>query len=107
MSGTTFLFPPLHAQDPDALGDFSFRAVKNYRHSPGPKLSCPVVAMAGDAAPRVPVGESRRWALETTGPFELVVHPGGHFYLASRQQAVSAQVSACLRRFGLLAGPVM
>lgn len=76
-----------------------YRLVESYRRGPGPRLSCPVVAMTGDADPRVTVEEAGAWAEETSGPFELLVHPGGHFYLASQQTAVNTQITDHLRRF--------
>ncbi|MFF0740136.1 thioesterase II family protein [Streptomyces sp. NPDC004111] len=76
-----------------------YRLVESYRRGPGTRLSCPVVALTGDNDPRVTVEEARRWAEETSGPFELRVHPGGHFYLASQQRAVNAQIADYLRRF--------
>ncbi|MFD3513679.1 thioesterase II family protein [Streptomyces sp. NPDC058657] len=74
-----------------------YRVVETYRRAPGPRLSCPVVAMTGDSDPRVTVEEARTWAEETSGGFELLVHPGGHFYLATQQRAVLAQLTERLR----------
>ncbi|MDX3311421.1 thioesterase II family protein [Streptomyces sp. NPDC054884] len=75
-----------------------YRLVETYERGPGPRLSCPVVAMTGDADPRVTIDEARSWAEETSGAFELLVHPGGHFYLAPRQRAVNAQIAEYLHR---------
>ena len=44
----------------------------------------PVTAMTGDADPRVTLDEARAWAGMTSGPFDLRVFPGGHFYLADQ-----------------------
>ncbi|QTD96527.1 thioesterase II family protein [Streptomyces cyanogenus] len=77
-----------------------YRAVETYRHTPGPRLSCPVVALTGDADPRVTPEEARTWSQETDGPFELHVYPGGHFYLVAQQQAVLSRIEATLRRPG-------
>ncbi|MFG3009686.1 thioesterase II family protein [Streptomyces cinerochromogenes] len=75
-----------------------YRAVETYRHTPGPRLSCPFVALTGDADPRVTPEEARTWSQETDGPFELHVYPGAHFYLVAQQQAVLARIEATLRR---------
>ncbi|WP_181797416.1 thioesterase II family protein [Streptomyces sp. WELS2] len=83
-----------------------YRAVDTYRPTPGPRLGCPLVVLTGDADPRVTPDEARTWARETDGPFECHVHPGGHFYLVARQQAVLAGIEAALRRFAPGAGAV-
>ncbi|MEU3527660.1 alpha/beta fold hydrolase [Streptomyces sp. NPDC038707] len=81
-----------------------YRVVETYRPTPGPRLGCPVVALTGDADPRVTPEEVRAWARETDGPFECHVHPGGHFYLVARQRDVLARIGAALRRFAPGAG---
>ncbi|MFI2239374.1 thioesterase II family protein [Streptomyces chrestomyceticus] len=69
-----------------------YRAVVNYRHRPRPRLTSPVVALTGDSDARVSLEQAAAWADHTTGPHELRVFPGGHFYLASppQQSAVTA-----------------
>ncbi|WP_328552743.1 MULTISPECIES: thioesterase II family protein [unclassified Streptomyces] len=52
-----------------------------HTHRPGPRLRCPVVALTGDADPRVPVAEVAAWERETERAFTTCVLPGGHFYL--------------------------
>ncbi|GAA2345434.1 thioesterase II family protein [Dactylosporangium salmoneum] len=76
--------------DPDALAMImpairnDYRAIETYRHTPGQALSCPVTAVIGDRDPRVSAAEARAWADHTTGPFDLRVFPGGHFYLVDQ-----------------------
>lgn len=67
---------------PAIRGDYV--AAETYTYRPGPRLSCPVVAMVGDDDPRVTLDEARAWGEHTAGEFELVVFPGGHFYLNDR-----------------------
>ncbi|MFI7663107.1 thioesterase II family protein [Micromonospora parva] len=74
-----------------------FTAVETYRPAAAPPLTCPVIAMVGDADPRVTVAEAGAWSETTDGRFELLVHPGGHFYLATRKEAVTAQILDRLR----------
>jgi surfactin synthase thioesterase subunit len=64
---------------PAIRGDYV--AAETYTYRPGPRLSCPVVALVGDDDPRVTLDEARAWREHTAGEFELAVFPGGHFYL--------------------------
>ncbi|WP_329011162.1 alpha/beta fold hydrolase [Micromonospora rifamycinica] len=80
-----------------------YRAVETYRHDPGRKLDCPVTVLTGDSDPRVSLDEAGAWAEHTTGPTELKVFPGGHFFLVDR----SADVLAVLRRELLGSSPTV
>ena len=86
--GTDLLADPemLALVMPAIRGDY--QAIETYRHRPGPPLSCPVTAMTGESDPRVPLDEAQAWGKLTTGPFDLRVFPGGHFYLAEQNDAV-------------------
>jgi pyochelin biosynthetic protein PchC len=77
---------------PALRGDY--RAAETYRYRPGPPLRCPIVALVGDADPRVSVDNARAWGEYSTGEFDLRVFPGGHFYLADQRPGV---VDAILR----------
>ncbi|WP_018502753.1 thioesterase II family protein [Parafrankia discariae] len=76
---------------PAIRGDY--RAAETYRYTPGPRLDCPVIVLTGDQDPKVTLDEARAWADHTTGPSELRVFPGGHFYLANHQTAVINLIS--------------
>lgn len=71
-----------------------YRAVETYRHDPGRVLTCPVTVLIGDRDPLVTVDEARAWERHTTGPTDLCVLPGGHFYLVEQ----SAQFIDHIRR---------
>ncbi|MBZ4322831.1 thioesterase II family protein [Streptomyces huiliensis] len=75
-----------------------YRAAETYRYEPGPPLRCPVVALAGDADPKVTVDEAAAWAGHTTSSFDLRVFTGGHFYLTHHQDAVLREVADRLGR---------
>ncbi|OKI00986.1 hypothetical protein A6A06_19100 [Streptomyces sp. CB02923] len=72
-----------------------YRAVATYRHRPRPRLTSPVVALTGDSDSRVSLEQAAAWADHTTGPHELRVFSGGHFYLSSQPQ--QSAVAALLR----------
>lgn len=71
---------------PAVRGDY--RAVESYRHEPGRKLDCPFTVLTGDNDPRVSVDEAGAWAEHTTGPTDLQVLPGGHFFLVDQHEHV-------------------
>lgn len=47
-------------------------------------LDCPVTVFTGDRDPRVSLDEARAWEKHTTGPTDLQVLPGGHFFLVDQ-----------------------
>ncbi|MFE1872688.1 thioesterase II family protein [Streptomyces sp. NPDC059496] len=63
-----------------------FQAVETYRHQPRPRLTCPIVTLTGDSDPRVNPAQAAAWADHTTGPHDLRVFAGGHFYLSAPLQ---------------------
>ncbi|MFI1197069.1 thioesterase II family protein [Micromonospora sp. NPDC020750] len=73
-----------------------YRAAETYAYRPGPPLSCPITAFTGDNDPKTTVDEARAWSTHTTGPFDLKVYPGGHFFLADQQAAVLRAISTAL-----------
>ncbi|MGW0940202.1 thioesterase II family protein [Streptomyces sp. NPDC002666] len=91
---------PAVLDDPDLLdlvlpalrGDYA--ALAAYVPSAGAVLACPVVALTGDSDPEAPVADVRAWRDHTTGPFELRVFPGGHFFLADHLPAVADLAAA-------------
>ena len=70
-----------------------YRAIERYRWRPGPALACPVSAFVGDDDPKVTVAEARAWAVHTTGRFDLLVFPGGHFYLTEQAPRVLREIT--------------
>jgi surfactin synthase thioesterase subunit/ferredoxin len=70
------------------------RAIETYRHDPDRKLDCPVTVLTGDSDPQVSMDEARAWDEHTTGPTDLQVFTGGHFFLIDQ----SAHVIAILMR---------
>lgn len=75
-----------------------YHAVEKYRHEPGRRLSCPVTVLTGDSDPRVSIDEATAWEEHTTGPTELQVFPGGHFFLVDQSTRVSGLLADRLAR---------
>ncbi|OLZ45768.1 thioesterase [Amycolatopsis coloradensis] len=79
---------------PALRGDY--KAVETYRYRPGPDVTCPIVALAGNADPVVNVSDVENWAGYTTGSFEKEVFEGGHFFLEDNLDAVVARIRGTL-----------
>nr|AXL06540.1 thioesterase [uncultured bacterium] len=75
-----------------------YRAVMAHRFEPGRQLDCPVTVLTGDKDPRVSIEEAAAWEDHTTGPTELHVFPGGHFYLVDESARVTALLADRLAR---------
>ncbi|MEU6809445.1 alpha/beta fold hydrolase [Streptomyces sp. NPDC046831] len=75
-----------------------YQASETYRPRPGGPLSCPLIALGGDADPVAPLDDVRSWSRHTTGPFRLETLPGGHFYLQDQWPAVADLVRAAVPR---------
>ncbi|MER6692217.1 thioesterase II family protein [Streptomyces minutiscleroticus] len=69
-----------------------YQAVETYRHTQGPQLSCPVLALAGESDPVASPAEMRHWAARTSAGFDVLAFSGGHFYLAENSAAVASAV---------------
>ena len=52
---------------------------EGYLVSPGAPLRCPITALVATDDPMANPAGVHTWSRETTGPFRMVVHPGGHF----------------------------
>ncbi|MEV5885289.1 alpha/beta fold hydrolase [Streptomyces sp. NPDC052020] len=95
----------LNGTDDKVLGDAEFlrmvlpalrndyRAAETYTYRPGPRLECPVMALAGDSDPRAPLVEVAEWRKFTNRPFSLRTYSGGHFYLNDQWHEVCNDIS--------------
>jgi surfactin synthase thioesterase subunit len=61
------------------------------------RLDCPVIAFGGDDDSAVPTDRLERWRELTTGPCEVRVLAGGHFYLHDHMATVTAVVRQHLK----------
>ena len=62
------------------------RLVEAHRWSPGTLVHCPVTAYGGAADGTVPVETLADWHAITTGTFDTIVLPGGHFPAPAAEQ---------------------
>lgn len=93
---SVFTDPELRAMALPALrGDY--QAVEEYRAPvEGAVVGVPVIALAGDADPRVAVGDVAAWGKHTDSAFRLEVFSGGHFYLSDHITEVAALLRSAL-----------
>ncbi|MFH8798215.1 thioesterase II family protein [Streptomyces sp. NPDC017936] len=74
-----------------------YRLIETYRPLPGEALGIPVTVLYADDDPEVTAAEAAAWREVTTGPCEVEVFTGGHFYLETRRAAVLARVLGAVR----------
>lgn len=72
---------------PALRGDYT--ALSTYRLD-GTAVRCPIVCLAGGEDDHVLAGDVAAWEECTSGPYEMNVFPGGHFYLNDRWDDVAA-----------------
>jgi surfactin synthase thioesterase subunit len=83
-----------------------YKAIETYRYQPGAKLSCPILALAGEDDPLTTKDEVEDWAQHTTSKFSFAVYPGGHFYLNDRPAEIIKKISDYLTSLRADAGRV-
>lgn len=74
-----------------------FRLVQTYHHVPGPRLSCPIVAIVGHTDPSVSAGQVAGWNRWTSNTFTSMVVNGDHFLLPRRTHDCLRIVRQALR----------
>ncbi|MFD2767487.1 thioesterase II family protein [Micromonospora eburnea] len=73
-----------------------YRAIETYRGRPGATVSAPITVLTGDTDPRVTLADAHEWRSHTTGASEVLVFPGGHFYLNDCRNDVNGVVARIL-----------
>jgi surfactin synthase thioesterase subunit len=76
-----------------------FTLVGEYR--PGPaRLSCPIVVLGGATDAETTAEGLAAWSACTTGPSQVAMLPGGHFFTDTARAAVVTRVTAALHQYG-------
>jgi surfactin synthase thioesterase subunit len=70
-----------------------YLATETYRCPPDAAVACPISALTGDSDPKTTLAEAEAWSRHTTGPFDLQVYPGGHFFLSGSALKVNAMLA--------------
>lgn len=79
-----------------------YRAIESYRPTTDRRLSCPIVALTGDADPLTTIAENDAWRTHTDSGFRGKVFPGGHFFITSNLAAVQQEIARELTAVRLL-----
>lgn len=79
------ILPPLRAD---------YRLLEDYTYVAGVRLSCPILALAGDRDPRVAVEAVALWEGETRDEFAIHILPGGHFFIENHLPYISKIVDS-------------
>ncbi len=74
-----------------------YRAVEGYTWTPAPPLNCPATVLVGESDPQTTTDEASAWREHFTGPCDLQVFPGGHFYLEAASTRVIEIITTALR----------
>jgi medium-chain acyl-[acyl-carrier-protein] hydrolase len=74
-----------------------FAVNEAYDHVPEAPLELPLLAMGGDADEEVSREGLEGWERYTSGPFDLKVYPGGHFFLNHLAGEVTRDVRQAIR----------
>ena len=66
-----------------------YRATERYSCAPDIAVNCPISVLVGDNDPKTTLEEANVWAQHTSGPFDLQVYDGGHFFLVDHAGEVT------------------
>lgn len=75
-----------------------FQLCQTYQYKSGPPLKCEITAFGGLTDPFVSREALEQWREQTTGPFQVRMFPGDHFFLHSSQTILLDMLSADLDR---------
>ena len=73
---------------PSLRSDFALCEV--YNHQSETPLSCPIYAFGGISDPKINRDEIAAWQILTTGPFQMRMFPGDHFFLRDVRPTMTA-----------------
>jgi medium-chain acyl-[acyl-carrier-protein] hydrolase len=74
------------------------RMTQNYRYVAGPRVSCPVTAIAGETDPDVFPEHLEGWRQHTTAEVTTRIYPGNHFFFLESAPRVLADFTEDLDR---------
>jgi surfactin synthase thioesterase subunit len=76
----------MRATLPALRGDY--HAVETYICPEDVTVTCPITVLTGADDPKTSLDEAKAWERHTTGPFDLQVFAGGHFFVSDHADEV-------------------
>ena len=73
-------------------------SARPYVYRPEPPLDCPLLIVGGESDAIAPPGRLAPWKEQTTGPFESVILPAGHFFPQTHQPLLLETLRRALAR---------
>ena len=73
-----------------------FRLADTYRYMPGGPLACAITAVGGSEDHSISRGDLVAWHSQTTGPFNLRIVKGTHFFLRSPGNKLAKMIATLL-----------
>ncbi len=70
-----------------------FKLVETYRYRSQPPLRCPISAFGGLHDNEATQDEIEAWSHHTVGPFQVLMLPGGHFFVKSSRPRLLREVT--------------
>jgi medium-chain acyl-[acyl-carrier-protein] hydrolase len=74
------------------------RMTQNYRYAPGPPMSYPITAAAGETDPDVQMEHLEGWRQHTTASVATRIYPGNHFFFVDSAPRLLADFAVELDR---------
>jgi surfactin synthase thioesterase subunit len=73
-----------------------YTAIETYCAPDDATVSCPITVLTGDNDPKTELDAARAWARHTTADCDVLVYPGGHFFLFDDVERIARDVSKVL-----------
>lgn len=74
-----------------------FTLAETYHRDIGRSLTCPITALGGDNDPIADFEAVSAWRQHTTGPFDLKIYPGDHFFIRKIEADLLRALTLALR----------
>lgn len=73
-----------------------FEVCQTYSYIAGPRLDCPMTVYGGTQDEHVSLDDYEAWRAQTSGPFDLTMFDGDHFFIHSHQHQLLQTLSGAL-----------
>ena len=73
-----------------------YTAIETYRAPDDARVACPITVLVGDDDPRTTLAQARTWERHTSADCDVLVYPGGHFYLFDQFPRLADDITKAL-----------